>query len=389
LVLTYTYVVMTKLRSLLEKEIPWVRSFIQELVDQNSWTFNIDGVNKAQDIIMREALALKMKVNRISMQERADIMWCSSGKYRPNQPYLLIACHSDTVHRLDSDFSQFFVHENRWYGPGILDMKASIGMVLLVLRVLHSLNKLHSIPLRLLINSSQELPTPQIHGYLAAAGYGASAILVCGFGRKGDHLITMRSGLLTFRLQVWGKASHVGNDFQSGTSAIDRLARLIGKINKLTNLEKGLFANVGSIAGGDATSIVAEYAEATFEIRIPTLKAALEIRSKLRLLEYDDHENIVVHIEELGCTPPLEQTPLSRELFKSYHSYASQAGLAYAMNDRVGGTSDANRLAPVEVPILDGLGPSGWGAHTREEFINPDSIVSKALNMLLFICGQP
>ena len=34
-----------------------------------------------------------------------------------------------------------------------------------------------------------------------------------------------------------------------------------------------------------------------------------------------------------------------------------------------GGGSDANFVAALEVPVLDGLGPDGDGAHTLNEYI--------------------
>ena len=43
-----------------------------------------------------------------------------------------------------------------------------------------------------------------------------------------------------------------------------------------------------------------------------------------------------------------------------------------------GGGSDGNYLAPMRVPVLDGLGPVGGNLHTEEEYIELPSLVPRA-----------
>jgi glutamate carboxypeptidase len=50
-----------------------------------------------------------------------------------------------------------------------------------------------------------------------------------------------------------------------------------------------------------------------------------------------------------------------------------------------GGASDANFVAPLGIPVLDGLGPAGGEYHSKREFIFWDSLVERAklLNAIL------
>jgi glutamate carboxypeptidase len=43
-----------------------------------------------------------------------------------------------------------------------------------------------------------------------------------------------------------------------------------------------------------------------------------------------------------------------------------------------GGASDGNLVAPLGVPVLDGLGPEGGGAHALDERVHVDSLVERA-----------
>lgn len=49
-------------------------------------------------------------------------------------------------------------------------------------------------------------------------------------------------------------------------------------------------------------------------------------------------------------------------------------GLSYV---KAGGTSDANRLACLGLPILDGCGPGGGFPHSEREFLDLDTIPTR------------
>jgi glutamate carboxypeptidase len=53
--------------------------------------------------------------------------------------------------------------------------------------------------------------------------------------------------------------------------------------------------------------------------------------------------------------------------------------LGFTINDiATGGASDANTLAGLGVPVLDGLGPIGGLDHSPNEYIEADSIIPRA-----------
>ena len=65
---------------------------------------------------------------------------------------------------------------------------------------------------------------------------------------------------------------------------------------------------------------------------------------------------------------PLERTAAVIELF--HHARAIAARLGFELGERsVGGASDGNFAAALNVPVLDGLGVDGDGAHAAHEHI--------------------
>jgi len=82
---------------------------------------------------------------------------------------------------------------------------------------------------------------------------------------------------------------------------------------------------------------------------------------------------------------PLDRTPASVELYEEYAACARAAGLGAAEHELVGGGSDANTVATVGVPAIDGLGPRGEGFHTTAEWVDLASFRPKAAALARFL----
>jgi glutamate carboxypeptidase len=75
--------------------------------------------------------------------------------------------------------------------------------------------------------------------------------------------------------------------------------------------------------------------------------------------------------------PPLERTNGVVHLYEKARDQAASFG--YDLGEtQVGGASDGNFVAALDVPVLDGLGIAGAGAHTLEEHILVSDIAKRA-----------
>ena len=54
-----------------------------------------------------------------------------------------------------------------------------------------------------------------------------------------------------------------------------------------------------------------------------------------------------------------------------------------------GGTSDANLVAGYGIPVLDGLGPDGAGAHCEDERISITSLVKRTALIAMLLAHPP
>src|SRR5262249_58146660 len=71
--------------------------------------------------------------------------------------------------------------------------------------------------------------------------------------------------------------------------------------------------------------------------------------------------------------PPMERTAAVVELYEKARAIAAEVQFELG-EAQVGGASDGNFLAAMGIPVLDGLGISGDGAHAVHEHILADDI---------------
>jgi glutamate carboxypeptidase len=293
------------------------------------------------------------------------------------KPVLLLG-HYDTVYPVGALASMpCSILGNKLTGPGVLDMKSGIALMLHALAALQdwsgesSPNKATGAlprPVNVLLVSDEEVGSDSSRRITEALAKRAAAVLVLepAYGLVGS-VKTARKGVGDYTVKITGKASHAGLDFQKGVNAILELARQIEKISSFTDLKKGLTVNVGTVNGGTRTNVVPAEASAQVDVRIARLKDAAEIDKKMRSLRPFNRK---CQIEITGGInrPPMERTAGVAALYAQAAAIARDLGWKLG-EAAVGGGSDGNFTAGLGIPTLDGLGGVGDGAHAPHEHI--------------------
>ena len=154
------------------------------------------------------------------------------------------------------------------------------------------------------------------------------------------------------------------------------LCRQIIDLHGLYNVTIGTTVNVCTISGGTTSNVIPEHAKCSVDVRFASMDEAARIENAIQSLKpYDDR----VSLEITGGInrPPMERTAAVVELFEKAKRLAAEYG--YELDEtQVGGASDGNFVAALGVPVLDGLGASGDGAHTLNEHILISDIANRA-----------
>jgi glutamate carboxypeptidase len=286
-----------------------------------------------------------------------------------NAKPVLVLGHFDTVYPLGTiPTMPCRIDNGRLYGPGVLDMKAGIALMLFALDALQTWHRQLPRPVTVFLVSDEEVGSYSSRKITEDLARNSAAVLVLepAAGLRGA-VKTARKGVGEYILTVNGIAAHAGLDPGKGHSAILELARQITVLSKLNDLKSGISLNPGVIRGGTRTNVVAAESVAEIDVRIKSARQAAGLDRKLRALKpFDKHCKVTIEggINRL----PMERTPGVAALYKKAKEIAKQ--ISWKLDEAaVGGGSDGNFTAGIGIPTLDGLGAVGEGAHAMHEHI--------------------
>jgi glutamate carboxypeptidase len=344
-------------------------STIRELVEIESPSDNKAAVDRIAEAVAQKFSQLGGEVGIHQAKDfgnHLQIDFDFAGK--STKPVLLLG-HYDTVYPLGTLAAMpCRANGDKLTGPGVLDMKSGIALMLHALAALQQWHGGLPRPVTVLLVSDEEVGSDSSRVITESLAKKAAAVLVLepSYGPQGA-VKTARKGVGEYVVKVTGKASHAGLDFQKGVNAILELARQIEKISSFTELKKGLTVNVGIVSGGSRTNVVPAEAAAQVDVRIARMKDAAGIDKKMRSLRPFNRK---CKIEITGGIdrPPMERTAGVAALYEQAKAIARDLGWKLG-EAAVGGGSDGNFTAGLGIPTLDGLGAVGDGAHAPHEHI--------------------
>lgn len=257
------------------------------------------------------------------------------------------------------------------YGPGIFDMKGGVSFFLMAMEAIRELGLKPAARISLLLVADEEVGSLNSRPLTEETARVADMALVLepAMGTEGK-LKTARKGTGLFRVHVQGRPAHSGIDFEAGASAVLEIARQVETIAGFTQLSKGITLNPGVLRGGTKTNVVSAEAELRGDLRFwKTRDGEMLVRKLQRLKPFDKRCKITV--EASLNRPALERTADVKRFFQHARSIAAELEVDL-QEASTGGASDGNFVSALGVPVLDGIGAVGDGAHSAHEHIQVD-----------------
>jgi glutamate carboxypeptidase len=350
---------------------------IRRLVEIESPSYDETGSRAAAELLAAEA----GKFSCVAAIEKIPIAGCGEHliirafSRKDEKPALLLG-HTDTVHPRGSLRERPWREEDgKIFAPGIFDMKSGAALMIETLRAFSDLNLEPLRPITILLSCDEEVGSETGRAVVEREAEKSAFCLVCEPSANGA-VKTGRKGTGYYLLKAHGVASHAGLDPEKGASAILELARQTLKIHGLNNLENGATANVTTITGGTTSNVIPAAAECEIDVRFKSLAEAERIENEIKNLKSFD-SRVQLEIEGAINRPPMERNEKTIALFEKARAIA--AGFDYELKEtQVGGASDGNFVSALGVPVLDGLGVAGDGAHAIHEHIIASDVPKRA-----------
>jgi glutamate carboxypeptidase len=340
-------------------------TLLQELVEIESPTYS-PGVHR---VAARMADELESLGGATRVLDGGHVVADLDGAGDP----LLLLGHTDTVWEEGTlETMPFRVENGLAFGPGVYDMKGCLIVMLDAIRRAGAGRR----ALRVFLTADEEQGSRTAREAIAEAVDGIAAALVVEPPTNRGDLKTARKGLGRFHVAITGRPAHAGTSLVDGASAVEELAHQIIRLHELTDHDRGISVNVGVVHGGTRENVVAAYADARLDVRVSQRADLERLERILRSLE-PVTPRTSIEVDGEWTRPPLERTEGSSRLF----ARAREIGLGLGLDLKEvtsGGGSDGNLVGALGLPVLDGLGAEGRGAHANHEQIRLDALPVRA-----------
>jgi glutamate carboxypeptidase len=378
---------------------------LTEHVSVNTGTDNIEGIDRYRDILASDLQELGF-ATRKEAAGPIPVLTCDGGSVsvadnlvatrKGSSPRrILLNGHMDTVFSAGDDFQSLSVDpDGTLHGPGVLDMKGGIVVMLNALRALSALGFLDEANITILFNSDEEIGSLGSRALIEELAAQHDMGLVFE-GTRENRMTRSRKGLGQVRLKVTGRESHAGASHEQGVSANLELAHQVVAIEQLTDYERGVTVNVGVMEGGEKRNTIPGCADAYIDLRYPTL---------------DDGEYLLGAVDEIAAQtytgnpnyPELPTTevwgvlhrPVKEENTEVDALIAQAMGLSQLIGEPIvgsiysGGGTDGSIAQGVGLPTADSFGLNGSGGHSSREKTSLQSLVARTKLAAIIISRQ-
>jgi glutamate carboxypeptidase len=366
------------------------RAYVDDLramVNIDCGTYSFDGVNRIADLMSDRLEATGWTVQRkphrpapgeprfgdILVARLPGRLPAGAGGHR-----VLLIGHMDTVFPEGTAVARpFRIEGSTAFGPGVSDMKDGLLAGWYAVRGLQEIGFDGFDSITYVCNPDEELGSPFSSAAIETHARDADVCFVLEGARENGDLVSARKGVADVRIAVAGRAAHSGVEPERGRSAILQAAHTIVALHGMNGRWPGVTVNVGVIGGGTRSNVVADRCDLQVDVRSPTradLDEALAEVDRIALTTVVPDTS--VDVQRGSGFPPMEKTAATARLVERAREIAADLGL-HVNDAATGGASDANRVAALGVPVLDGLGPIGGADHAPGEWVDLDSVVPR------------
>lgn len=363
---------------------------LRDLVHIESGSKDIEGLN---EIAQRIAGQLKQLGGAVDVLQTSDIYRLDDTpekvgpavqavfKGTGTKKIMLIA-HMDTVYLKGMLKAQpFRIDGNRAYGLGISDDKQGIALILHTIAVLQKLNFKDYGTLTVLINGDEEISSPGWRSTITRMAAEQDVVFSFEGGGTDGTLRLATSGIGAAYLTVQGKASHAGAKPEDGVNALYELSHQLLQMKDLSKTDEGLKLNWTVSKAGTNRNVIPAEATAQADARalrvadFDGLEKSLQEKVQSKLLPASK-----VDVKFEVRRPPLEANDASRRVAGYGKVIYQELGMPLNVVEKAtgGGTDAAFAALKTKGAVVEGMGLSGYGAHSNDaEYVQINTIVPR------------
>ena len=285
---------------------------------------------------------------------------------------MVFMAHSDVVFP-DTEPLPLKIENGRIYCPGVGDDTANAVALLTVAGYLAEKKLIpKDCGVLLVINSGEEGLGNLKGSKQIIADFGSRVKEFITFDGNATAIVTRAVGSRRYRITVTTEGGHSYGKF-GAPNAIAQLAQLITRLYQVQVPALGKTTyNVGTISGGTSVNTIAQEASMLYEFRSDEREGLAFMQAQFDAIMEEFHSNgVQIETKVVGdrpCGLDVDNSVLEQRAAKAVERHY---GLSPALTS---GSTDCNVPLSMGIPAICPGCVLGAGAHTREEYVEIDSL---------------
>lgn len=288
----------------------------------------------------------------------------------------VFAAHTDTVFP-DTTPYPFKEEGNRAYCMGISDDTASVAVMMISAKYLLDNNLIPEKGMLFVCNSCEEGLGDLKGTRNLMKNYAGRIKRFISYDSSISAFYTECVGSHRYNVKVETTGGHSFSNF-GRENAIANLANMISEIYKIEVPKIGdshTTYNVGIVNGGTSVNTIAQSAEMLCEYRSDNVECLAIMQEKFQNIfknaEKEDVKIVVTKVGDRPCAKGVDPKKLDELLTTCKSVYEKIANVKIAYHS---GSTDCNMPMSLGIPSVAVGVRTGGGVHTREEFLDIDSL---------------
>ena len=302
---------------------------------------------------------------------------CPVGVTKEN-PVVVFCAHTDVVFP-DTDPLPVREHSGRLWAPGVGDDTANLAALMIAAKyvVQEGLRPKNGVGVLFVCNSGEEGMGNLKGSRKLCEDYEGRIQAFCSFDGTLTHVVNRSVGSQRFRVAVTAQGGHSYIDF-GRPNAIAQLAAVVSDLYAVGIPSYGrTTCNVGTISGGTSVNTIAQNAEMLCEYRSDDARGLQYMQEQYeRIFSAHRKKGVELAVEVVGSRPG-EQLSAAAAAERDRLVQRAADIIEQVTGKRPGAASsstDCNIPLSMGIPSVCFGSYYGDGAHTREEYVEIDSL---------------
>jgi len=365
-----------RLRTYLRSQREVMRDNLKRMANVHTYVRNIEEVNQVGQWLGSRLTQLGFQREVFPQTETGHILYFSNRREAPLDVLLLGYLDSASA---AEQYAPFREERGRYYGDSVLEHKGGLAVMLAALHALRYTRQLKKVRCGVLLVADDNLGGRFSKEIIAAKAAGAGCVLGLK-GSSGIGLAPSCSGYARYRLTTVNAKAAAG---AQEADAILALSRHVLALHRMASKsEEGVRIRPTSIRAQNTPGPGTDQGEAVVELRFQEQAQYDRLAEEIKRLikkHADPHLQQRARLE--ASYPPRRAADIDRALLDKVQDLAGKLEVKVASGHWDMASSIC--FAPEGAPALEGFGPNGGGAFSRDEYVLRDSMIDRAALLAL------